>query len=72
VDKKDQQKELFKLILEEVLVGITEKEFANLIDTFVELYENKFGTLTLEDTEPEEEELMHTKEATEYLKKFQL
>ena len=72
MDKKDQQKELFKLILEEVLVGITEKEFANLIDTFVELYENKFGTLTLEDTEPEEEELMHTKEATEYLKKFQL
>ena len=66
------QQELFKIILEEVLVGISEKEFANLIDTFVELYENKFGTLTLEDTEPEEEELMHTKEATEYLKKFQL
>jgi hypothetical protein len=70
VDKN--QQELFKIILEEVLVGISEKEFASLIDTFVELYENKFGTLTMEDTEPEELELMHTKEATEYLKKFQL
>jgi len=70
VDKN--QQELFKIILEEVLVGISEKEFANLIDTFVELYENKFGTLSLEDTEPEEQDLLHTKEATEYLKKFQL
>jgi len=70
VDKN--QQELFKIILEEVLVGISEKEFASLIDTFVELYENKFGTLSLEDIEPEEPELMHTKEATEYLKKFSL
>ena len=66
------QHELFKIILDEVLVGISEKELASLIDTFVEIYENKFGTLTLEDTEPEEQDLMHTKEATEYLKKFQL
>jgi len=68
---KDQQ-ELFKIILEEVLVGITEKEFASLIDTFVELYENKFGTLSLEDIEPEEQDLLHTHEATDYLKKFRL
>jgi len=70
VDKN--QQELFKIILDEVLVGISEKELASLIDTFVEIYENKFGTLSLEDTEPEEPELMHTKEATEYLKKFTL
>lgn len=68
------QKELFKVILEEVLMGISEKEFAEMIDTFVELYENKFGinVAELEDPEPTEQELMHTKEATEYLKKFQL
>jgi len=70
VDKN--QQELFKIILDEVLAGISEKELASLIDTFVEIYENKFGTLTLEDTEPEEQDLLHTKEATEYLKKFQL
>jgi len=70
VDKN--QHELFKIILDEVLAGISEKELASLIDTFVEIYENKFGTLTMEDTEPEEQDLMHTKEATEYLKKFQL
>ena len=66
------QHELFKIILDEVLVGISEKEFANLIDTFVEIYENKFGTLSLEDTEPEEQDLLHTYEATDYLKKFRL
>ena len=68
------QQELFKIILDEVLAGISEKELASLIDTFVEIYENKFGIKIeeLEDTEPEEPELMHTKEATEYLKKFTL
>ena len=66
----EQQRQLFKMILTEALNGITEKELAALIDTFVELYENKFGTLTLEDVEPDEPELLHTKEATEYLKKF--
>ena len=66
------QHELFKIILDEVLAGISEKELASLIDTFVEIYENKFGTLTLEDDEPDEPDLMHTKEASEYLKKFTL
>jgi len=66
------QKQLFKMILEEVLVGITEKEFADLIDTFVELYENKFGALEIEDPEPNEPEILHTREASEYLKKFKL
>lgn len=66
------QHELFKIILEEVLVGISEKEFASLIDTFVELYEQKFGTLSLDEIEPEEPDMMHTREATEYLKKFKL
>lgn len=72
VDKNQQQ--LFKMILEEVLAGITEKEFADLIDTFVDLYETKFGSISLEDKEPstDEPELMHTKEASEYLRKFQL
>jgi len=72
VDKN--QQELFKIILDEVLIGISEKELASLIDTFVEIYENKFGIKIeeLEDDEPSEPELMHTKEATEYLKKFQL
>ena len=62
------------MILEEVLVGISEKELGNLIDTFVGIYEEKFGIRIdeLEDTEPVEHELFHTKEATEYLKKFQL
>lgn len=58
------------MILSEALANISEKELANLIDTFVELYENKFGKITLEDTEPEEQDLMHTKDATDYLKKF--
>lgn len=73
MDKKNHQ-ELFKIILEEVLTDISEKEFASLIDTFVELYENKFGIKIeeLEDNEPTEADLMHTKEATEYLKKFTL
>ena len=66
------QKELFRQILLEVLTDISEKEFAELIDTFVELYEAKFGSLTLEDIDPVEKELMHTKEATAYLKKFRL
>ena len=66
------QQELFKTILEEVLAGISEKEFAEMIDTFVELYEHKFGTLSIEDIEPEEPEMFHTREATEYLKKFKL
>lgn len=66
------QHDLFKMILAEALAGITEEELAGLIDTFVELYENKFGSLTLEDVEPDEPELYHTREATEYLKKFKL
>ena len=61
---------MFKIILEEVLKGISEKEFAEMIDTFVEIYEQKFGILSLEDIEPDEPELLHTKEATEYLKRF--
>ena len=64
------QQEMFRIILEEVLRGITEKEFAEMIDTFVELYEQKFGILSLEDIEPDEPELLHTREATEYLKRF--
>lgn len=64
------QQEMFKIILEEVLKGISEKEFAEMIDTFVEIYEQKFGILSLEDIEPDEPELLHTKEATEYLKRF--
>ena len=68
------QQELFKMILEEVLVNISEKEMASLIDTFVAIYEEKFGinVQELEDPEPTEYDLMHTREATEYLKKFQL
>lgn len=64
------QQEMFRMILEEVLNDISEKEFAEMIDTFVEIYEQKFGTISLEDVEPEEIELFHTKEATEYLKRF--
>ena len=64
------QQEMFRLILEEVLTDISEKEFAEMIDTFVEIYERKFGTISLEDSETEETELLHTKEATEYLKRF--
>ena len=68
------QQELFKMILEEVLVNISEKEMASLIDTFVAIYEEKFGinVQELEDPEPTEYDMMHTREATEYLKKFQL
>lgn len=67
------QHELFKMILSEALAGITEKELAGLIDTFIELYESRFGKIVFEDIEPEEEpELLHTREANEYLKKFQL
>jgi hypothetical protein len=61
---------MFKIILEEVLNGISEQEFAGMIDTFIELYEAKFGVLTIEDVEPEEPDLLHTREASEYLKKF--
>lgn len=64
------QQEMFRMILEEVLNDISEKEFAEMIDTFVEIYEQKFGTISLEDVESEEIELFHTKEATEYLKRF--
>lgn len=64
------------MILEEVLAGITEKELGDLIDTFVGIYEEKFGAIAslVDDlpTEPEEQELLHTNEATEYLKKFKL
>ena len=70
------QQELFKIILEEVLAGISEKELGDLIDTFVGIYEAKFGAIaSLVDeftVEPEEQELLHTNEATEYLKKFKL
>lgn len=67
------QQELFKMILEEVLINISEKELGDLIDTFVGIYEEKFGVLAeLVDEEPVDPELFHTKEATEYLKKFQL
>jgi hypothetical protein len=58
------------MLLEEVLIGISEKELAGLIDTFVEIYENKFGMPELVDKEPDEPELLHTKEASEYLKRF--
>ena len=62
------------MILDEVLAGISEKELGDLIDTFVGIYEEKFGIniQELEDPEPTEYDMMHTKEATEYLKKFQL
>lgn len=68
------QQELFKMILEEVLINISEKELGDLIDTFVGIYQEKFGIMLaeLEDIEPVEPELLHTKEATEYLKKFSL
>ncbi len=58
------------MILNEALTEISEQELAGLIDTFIELYEHKFGELTLEDIEPDEPELLHTREATEYLKRF--
>lgn len=64
-------KQLFKMILDEVLAGIGEKELGDLIDTFVGIYEEKFGAISeLVDEGTEEPELMHTNEATEYLKRF--
>jgi hypothetical protein len=69
----EEQKQLFRMILTEALTDITEKEFADLIDTFIALYESKFGKIELvEDDSDEEPELLHTREANEYLKKFQL
>ena len=65
------QHELFKIILEEVLVGISAEELGGLIDTFISIYETKFGVISeLVDVEPEEQDLLHTNEATEYLKRF--
>lgn len=59
------------MILDEVLAGISEKEMAEMIDTFVCIYEEKFGAISeLIDEGTEEPELLHTKEATEYLKRF--
>lgn len=62
------------MILTEALNDISEKEFADLIDTFIELYEHKFGKIELEDPEPHESEpeILHTREASEYLKRFKL
>lgn len=74
MDNRKNHQELFKIILEEILDGCSEKELGSMIDTFVEIYAERFGIRIeeLEDTEPEETELMHTKEATEYLRKFTL
>lgn len=66
------QQELFKIILEEVLVGITEKELGNLIDTFVGIYEEKFGIMPFEMDTPETEDVLHVNDASDYLKKFRL
>lgn len=66
------QQELFKMILEEVLVSITEKEFAEMIDTFVEIYEHKFGILPFDVDTPETEDVLHVNDASEYLQKFRL
>lgn len=69
----DPQKELFKAILEEVLNGISEEEFAGLIDTFIELYEQKFGELTIEvEDTPEVDDVLHINDASTYLQKFRL
>ena len=68
----DNAKQLFKIILDEVLAGISEKELGEMIDTFVGIYEEKFGTITELVDKDDEPELLHTKEATEYLKKFSL
>lgn len=65
------QQELFKMILDEVLAGVSEKELGDLIDTFVGIYEEKFGAISeLIDEGTVEPELLHTNEATEYLKRF--
>jgi hypothetical protein len=70
---ENNQKELFKLILTEVLEGISEKEFAELIDTFVELYEAKFGAISISDDDSDyEPDPANNNEASEYLKRFGL
>lgn len=60
------------MILEEVLVGITAEELASLIATFMNIYEEKFGVIPGTEEEAPEKELMHTNEASDYLKKFRL
>lgn len=66
------QHELFKMILEEVLVGISEKELGSLIDTFVGIYEEKFGIMPFEEDTPETEDVLHVNDAVNYLQKFRL
>lgn len=69
----DQQKEFFKIVLQEVLNGISKEEFGDLIDTFIELYEVKFGKISIElEDEPESEDVLHVNDASDYLKKFRL
>ena len=69
----DQQKEFFKIVLQEVLNGISKEEFGDLIDTFIELYEVKFGKISIElGDEPESEDVIHINDASDYLKKFRL
>jgi len=69
----DDQKQLFKTILNEVLTDIKQEEFADLIDTFIEIYEYKFGALEIEfEDSPEVDDVLHVNDASELLKKFRL
>lgn len=67
----DNQRAMFKMILEEVMEQVTEKELADIIDTFIDIYENKFGALEFEvEDSPEIEDVLHVNDASEYLQKF--
>lgn len=69
----DDQKQLFKSILNEVLTDISQEEFADMIDTFIEIYEAKFGELTIElEDEPTDDDVIHINDASELLKKYRL
>lgn len=73
INMNDDQKQLFKAILNEVLTDIKQEEFADLIDTFIEIYEQKFGELAIEmEDEPTVDDVIHVNEASELLKKFRL
>jgi thymidylate synthase len=67
----DNQRAMFKMILEEVMQQVTEKELADIIDTFIDIYENKFGALQIEvEDTPEMDDVLHVNDASEYLQKF--
>jgi hypothetical protein len=68
----DNQRAMFKMILEEVLSNVTEKELAEIIDSFIDIYENKFGVMSIEEDIPEQEDVLHINDASAYLKKFRI